>query len=134
MKENSEKKIIEAYESYKANEAKYVTYGNIAHMHRLFKRYCYIIHALERNNIKNINEKRILGVGCGNGSLLRFFSECRGSYKGLYGVDLRPDIINQGKKIYPLLDISSNNAEDIIYKKHYFDIVCLQTVFSLKND
>lgn len=122
--------IINAYESYKVNQPRYCTYGNLAHMYRLFEKYIAIIRMLEKHNFADIKKKKIIDIGCGNGSLIRFFSDCRCSHEGLYGIDLREDIIMQGKNINPSIDISTSNAEELSFSESSFDIVCLQTVFS----
>lgn len=62
--------IINAYESYKVNQPRYCTYGNLAHMYRLFEKYIAIIRMLEKHNFADIKKKKIIDIGCGNGSLI----------------------------------------------------------------
>ena len=69
----------------------------------------------------DFNQKAVLDIGCGFGELGNFLTK---RYKGVSytGMDIVPEFIKEGKKLYPKLDlVLGNYLTDRVYKK--YDIV-----------
>lgn len=72
--------------------------------------------------VKNqcINRKKILDVGCGEGSRLEILTS---KYNEKYGIDLSKDAIKLAKKNYPRSNFRVANAEKIPFSDGMFDLV-----------
>jgi len=78
-----------------------------------------------------LEDLRVLDVGCGSGSLVRFLSSLGGNPSLLYGVDLIPERLIAAQRIGPkALNYSVCNAQFLPFENASFDLSCLFTVFS----
>ena len=83
------------------------------------------------NNLKiDLNQAKILDVGCGYGRQLRFFMELGALPENLFGVDLMAYRIERAKLLAPNISYESGNAESLSYKDEMFDIITQFVVFS----
>jgi ubiquinone/menaquinone biosynthesis C-methylase UbiE len=74
---------------------------------------------------------RVLDVGCGSGSLLRFFVSLGSDPSLMYGVDLIPTRLNAAGRQGPhAIHYSACNAQYLPFEDASFDLACLFTVFS----
>ena len=98
----------------------------------------YYRHAQEKAIISMLNELaldvqelRVLDVGCGSGSLLRFLASIGSHPPLLHGVDLIPERIMAAQGFGPRgTNYSVCNAQYLPYPDSAFDLTCLFTVFS----
>ena len=89
-----------------------------------------IIQALKSNGMIYLADKKILDVGCGTGDILRQFINYGAKPEHLHGIDLIPERIKIAKKLSPNIDFHYGNAENLPFKKQYFDIVLQFTMFT----
>ena len=64
--------------------------------------------------------KRVLDVGCGEGSRMATLST---NFNECYGVDLNKTAVNLAKKIYPHLKFTMGNVENLEFEDESFDLV-----------
>ena len=89
-----------------------------------------IIDLLRRNNFEELEDKKILDIGCGNGGWLRDFVQWGAHSENLYGIDLLKDRIEEAKKINPNFNFLCANAEKLDFDDKSFDIVIVATCFT----
>jgi SAM-dependent methyltransferase len=73
---------------------------------------------------------RILDVGCGYGSLLRWFHERDVPSEHLFGIDLLPNRIRIARETYPAFTFVQGSADQLPFPDRSFDLVLVFTVFS----
>lgn len=75
-----------------------------------------------------------LDIGCATGLTVKIVNDY-GGYG--FGIDLDPDLVKWGKKIFKLKTLYVNNIENIDFKENYFDIIfmnhTIEHIFDLKN-
>lgn len=89
-----------------------------------------IIHALKRYGITNLDDKKVLDVGCGSGGELRNLIRYGVKPENLFGIDLLTDRIEMAKRISPNIGFSCSSAKNIPFENDFFDIVMQFTVFT----
>ncbi|MDR6756411.1 ubiquinone/menaquinone biosynthesis C-methylase UbiE [Mycoplana sp. BE70] len=75
-------------------------------------------------------ECRVLDVGCGYGSQLRWFNERGVPPENLFGVDLLSAHIESARRRYPAFNLMQANAERLSFPNDSFDIIVAFTIFS----
>lgn len=78
-----------------------------------------------------IEHVRVLDIGCGSGSLLRFLGSLGSDPSHLHGVDLIPARLSAARRQGPVaINYCVGNAQYLPYENASFDLTCLYTVFS----
>jgi ubiquinone/menaquinone biosynthesis C-methylase UbiE len=78
-----------------------------------------------------LGNSKVLDVGCGSGSILRFFSSIGGNPACMYGVDLIPERLFVAQRIGPIsLNYAVCNAQFLPFQDASFDISCMFTVLA----
>jgi ubiquinone/menaquinone biosynthesis C-methylase UbiE len=75
----------------------------------------------------DLENKKTLDVGCGNGSWLRNFVQWGARPDNCYGIDLLEDRISEARQISPNMHFALANAEKLDFPDGRFDIVLLAT-------
>jgi len=103
---------------------------------RLFAERDAALAAILRDQFKRpLSELRVLDVGCGYGTLLRWFQDQGADPAALVGVDLLAHRVKAARERYPELTFIEANAEQLPVPDSYFDLVLAFTVFSsILND
>jgi ubiquinone/menaquinone biosynthesis C-methylase UbiE len=94
------------------------------------KRQHLLTSLLEAHGFFPLAGRRILDVGCGNGTVLASFKDLGASAENLYGVDLLPEEVAMAREAFPDTHFQVGNAENLVFQSNYFDLVLLYTVFS----
>ena len=89
-----------------------------------------VLEALVKHGVTNLEGKRILDVGCGEGGELRNFIRYGARPENISGVDLLLDRIETAKKISPNIDFHCGDASRLPYENETFDIVIQFTMFT----
>jgi len=75
-------------------------------------------------NVKNIENKNLLDIGCGTGNNLKFFAE---NSFNCYGLDISPTAVDICKKFINKNNLNSNvivgESHKLPYENEYFDVV-----------
>ena len=124
-------RIKKAYEKRdKAGKSKLYSFLNKATLFTYHQREKLILKILASQRIKNLPDKKILDVGCGNGGVLRDFIKYRALPENLYGIDLLLDRIEMAKKLSPHINFYLGSATELPFEDNFFDIVMQFTVFT----
>ena len=89
-----------------------------------------IIDTLSKSGFENLEERKILDVGCGTGGVLRDFVKYGAKPENCYGIDLLPDRIDAARSSSPNISFSCGNAETLPYESRCFDIIICFTLFT----
>ena len=127
---NELENIRKRYEKRKSLDSRLYSYFNDANLFIIQSRERKILELIKKYFGDNLNDKKILDVGCGTGGVLRDFIKYGVKPENLYGVDLLEDRIEQAKYLSPNINFSVGNAENLPYPNDYFDIVMQFTMFT----
>ena len=98
-----------------------------------------IQHEIERNLLSSLSglrfapllDKRILEVGCGNGSWIRAFISWGAQPEHIVGIDLLEERIDEARRLLPkAVTLTSGSASTLKFPDHTFDLVLQFTLFS----
>jgi ubiquinone/menaquinone biosynthesis C-methylase UbiE len=90
-----------------------------------------VLNLLKLHGFANLEEKRILEVGCGAGFWLREFIKWGANPANLTGIDLLPDRIAHAKQVCPeSITLICGDAAKLDFPEASFDLVVLSTVFT----
>jgi ubiquinone/menaquinone biosynthesis C-methylase UbiE len=90
----------------------------------------HLLSLLKRHKFTDLREKRLLDVGCGNGSHLRRFVEYGVIPSNAFGIDLMAHRIEQAQRINPSIHWKVGSAHQLPYTDASFDLVVCNVVFS----
>ncbi len=129
--QNNDKEIKRILQAYADRDSlglsnQYV-YTNPAFLFHMQERERAIIKILKQNKI-NINNKKILEIGCGSGHILNRFLEF--GVQEAHGIELQTQRVNQAHHLYPRTQIISGNAGQLPYEDNSFDLVMQFMCFS----
>ena len=117
-------------------KSKVYSYFNTANLYFIQRRERALLRLLRRFGFEDLDDRKILDVGCGVGGLLRRFVDYGAKPSNLYGVDILPDRISLAEELSPHLNFCLGNAAQLPFDAGLFDIVMQFTVFTsiLDND
>lgn len=72
---------------------------------------------------------KVLDVGCGNGASLAQFLAFEFTPSCLYGIDVIPERVQEGKERYPNLNLICGDASQMDYESNSFNIVMESMIF-----
>jgi len=111
------------------SEFKY-SYFNDGHLFMLQERERQLIRLIKKYGMIPLKGKKILDVGCGDGSLLRCFIQYGAEPRCLYGVDILEKRIKKARELSPNINLFQCNAEALDFPDESFDIIIQSTVFT----
>ena len=89
------------------------------------------IGLLRKYGCAQLDQKRILEVGCGSGFWLRQFVQWGARPHNMFGVDLLPESIARGRELCPNgINLQCEDANSLSFERDFFDVVMQFTVFS----
>lgn len=88
-----------------------------------------VIKTLQRATGLSRENSRILDVGCGSGGSLARFIHLGFNPKILYGIDLIPQRIEEGKVKHPNINLICDDATSMKLQSSHFDLVLASTMF-----
>ena len=88
---------------------------------------------LKKNGI-NLENNKILDVGCAGGDTVKILIELGAKEKNITGIDLRQDRLDAAKKIYPKANFLKMDAGNLKFSGGKFDFINIFTLFSSVND
>ena len=90
-----------------------------------------ILQRLTSHDIRSLEAKKILEIGCGSGHWLREFIKWGANPENLTGVDLLTERIATARRLtVPSVTLLCENAAELNFADSYFDIVFQFTVFT----
>jgi len=107
------------------------TWSNASFVFRVHERERLLLKLLTRYGFMPLLGRRILEVGCGNGSWLREFIQWGALPEHLCGVDLLPDRIAEARRRLPQgVNVQCGSAADLQFAANTFDVALQATVFT----
>ena len=104
---------------------------NRAYLFMAQERERHFLRLLMEYGFNQLELKKILEIGCGNGDVLRDFIKWGARPENLLGVDLLADRVAEAIKLCPEgVKIRQGNAARLEYKNETFDLVHQSTVFT----
>jgi ubiquinone/menaquinone biosynthesis C-methylase UbiE len=89
------------------------------------------LELLARYGFAQLQNKKILEIGCGNGDWLRDFIKWGAPPEKLFGVDLIADRVAEAMRLCPhAVEIRQGNAAQLPFSDEIFDLVFQSTVFT----
>jgi len=102
--------------------------GHLFHIQELERD---ILAALSARDFTQLQDKKILEIGCGQGLWIREFIQWGAQPEHMTGIDVIPERVSQGKCLCPQgVQISCGNAAKLSFDSASFDLVLQFTVFS----
>lgn len=101
-------------------------YGRYAYNDRLTM----LVHALRQSGVESLNGKKILDVGCGGGTLLRYLFDFGAKPKNCFGIELLEQSLRSAKEFSPNTSFFVANAAQIPFPDETFDMVFQSLVFT----
>jgi ubiquinone/menaquinone biosynthesis C-methylase UbiE len=89
-----------------------------------------LLQVLRGLGLDPLDDKTVLDVGCGAGSLLRDFLDWEARPEHLHGIDLLEERVREAKALGPHLRIFQGDAEHLPFRDRSFDVVLQSTVFT----
>jgi SAM-dependent methyltransferase len=113
-----------------AREKGYFGFEGPAHVARVHERLARTLRLLSRHGFHPLGETRVLDLGCGEGGMLRRFTEWGAAPARLAGIDVRQDAIEQARALSPAIDLRVGTGSELPWPDGSFDLVCQHTVFT----
>jgi ubiquinone/menaquinone biosynthesis C-methylase UbiE len=125
-------RLTDVYRSYRESQAIQAQWDeqNPGNQAILKERRDTVRRVLDSHGFLPLDGRKALEVGCGSGKVLASLLEFGAKTEDLYGVDLLPDRIDDGRKRYPGIHFWCANAEQMDFPDGTFDLIILSTVFS----
>lgn len=102
--------------------------GHLFHIQELERD---ILSALRARDLTQLQDKKILEIGCGQGLWIREFIQWGAQPENMTGIDVIPERVSQGKRLCPQgVRISCGNAAKLSFDSASFDLILQFTVFS----
>jgi ubiquinone/menaquinone biosynthesis C-methylase UbiE len=91
-----------------------------------------IIKMLKEKKIE-INNKKILDVGCASGNKVTMLIQIGFEESNIYGIDIREESVNKALMNFPSSHFSTMDARRLLYPDDEFDFVNISTLYSSIN-
>jgi SAM-dependent methyltransferase len=89
-----------------------------------------LLEMLAGHGLTPLGDKRVLDVGCGNGSVLRDFVRYGARPELLAGIDLLPERVAAAHELSPNLDVREGDGSSLPFDDASFDIALQFTLLS----
>jgi len=134
---NEEEEIKKRYERRKKLPEKTLySYFNKGNLFIVQERGRKMLSLLKKYGYEFLENKKIIDVGCGNGSWLRDFVQWGARPENLSGVDLLEERIKEARQLNPNIGYECANVEKLSFPDNKFDMVvismCLSSIFDKK--
>jgi len=100
----------------------------------VYERTGLLLHAFRKLNVKTLAGLRILDVGCGGGTQLRYFFDFGAQPKNMFGVDVLENVIRGAKYLSPNVGFFVASAAKLPFSDEAFDLVFQSLVFTAVLD
>jgi SAM-dependent methyltransferase len=89
-----------------------------------------VLSLLRRSRLLPLTGRRVLDVGCGDGSVLRDLQRYGSREADLYGIDLLTDRVDRARDLMPRAHIDTGDASSLPFEDEYFDLTLGFTLLS----
>jgi len=125
------RRIREVFEQRKnARVSEWIPHFNLYARYMLYERNGVLIDALRKLKVKTLNGMKILDVGCGGGTLLRYLYDFGAKPKDCFGIDVLEDTLQGAKELGPNVGFFVASAACLPFAGETFDLVFQSLVFT----
>ncbi|MBI2524621.1 MAG: class I SAM-dependent methyltransferase [Candidatus Rokubacteria bacterium] len=93
-----------------------------------------MLRLLRDHGLTDLARLDVLEVGCGSGEVLRRFMTYGCLPERLKGIDIRPDAIEEARRMHPNVDVRCGDAAELPFESEQFDLVVQVLAFSSMLD
>jgi ubiquinone/menaquinone biosynthesis C-methylase UbiE len=125
------RRIREVFEQRKqAHVSEWIPHFNLYARYMLYERNGVLIDALRKLKVKTLGGMKILDVGCGGGTLLRYLYDFGAKPRDCYGIDVLEDTLRGAKELSPNVGFFVASAACLPFADEAFDLVFQSLVFT----
>jgi ubiquinone/menaquinone biosynthesis C-methylase UbiE len=125
------RRIREVFEQRKQlRVSEWIPHFNLYMRYVLYERSGVLIGALRKINVKTLRGMKILDVGCGGGTLLRYLYDFGAKPRNCFGIDVLEDALLGAKELAPNAGFSLASAARLPFADETFDLVFQSLVFT----
>lgn len=106
-----------------AQVSEWIPHLNLYGRYAYYDRTAVLIHALRQLNISSLEGMKILDVGCGGGTLLRYLFDFGAKPRTCFGIDLLEDPVRSARELSPNVGFYLANAARLPFPDESFDLV-----------
>lgn len=114
----------------KVQVSEWIPHFNLYARYLAYERTGVLIHALRQLNVKTLGGMKILDVGCGGGTLLRYLYDFGAKPKDCFGIDVLENTLQGAKELSPNVGFFVANGARLPFADDTFDLVFQSLVFT----
>jgi ubiquinone/menaquinone biosynthesis C-methylase UbiE len=129
--EQEVRRIREVYAARrKSRVSEWIPHFDLYMRYVLYERTAALIHAFRQLNVKTLGGMKVLDVGCGGGTLLRYLFDFGAKPKDCFGIDVLETTLQGARELSPTLGLAVANAARLPFADETFDIGFQSLVFT----
>jgi ubiquinone/menaquinone biosynthesis C-methylase UbiE len=114
----------------KMQVSEWIPHFNLYARYMLYERNGVLIDALRKLKVKTLGDMKILDVGCGGGTLLRYLYDFGAKPRDCFGIDVLEDTLQVAKELSPNVGFFVASAACLPFADETFDLVFQSLVFT----
>ncbi|HET8924063.1 MAG TPA: class I SAM-dependent methyltransferase [Candidatus Acidoferrum sp.] len=125
------RRIREVYAERKEERvSEWIPYINLYGRYVYYERTAMLIQAIRQSHVKTLAGMKMLDVGCGSGTLLRYLFDFGAKPKDCFGIDVLEHTLVGAKELCPNLGFSVASAARLPFADGTFDMVFQSMLFT----
>jgi len=117
-------------ERAKAPGTEWIPYFNLYARYLVYERSGVLLDSFRRLNVKTLAGLKILDVGCGSGTLLRYLFDFGAEPENLFGIDVLENTLQRARYLTPNLSFMVASAARLPFQDASFDLAFQSLVFT----
>lgn len=117
-------------ERAKAPVSEWIPHFNLYARYLVYERSGILLDTFRRLNIKTLSGLKILDVGCGSGTLLRYLFDFGAEPENLFGIDVLGQTLKRAKYLSPNISFAVASAAKLPFPDASFDLAFQSLVFT----
>ena len=121
-------------ERAKAPVSEWIPYFNLYARYLAYERTGILLDSFRRLKVKTLAGLKVLDVGCGSGTLLRYLLDFGSEPEDLFGIDVLEDTLQRARHLMPNLNFTVASAARLPFPDESFDLAFQSLVFTAVLD
>lgn len=110
--------------------SEWIPHFNLYARYLAYERSGVLLDAFRRLNVKTLAGLKILDVGCGSGTLLRYLFDFGAEPENLFGIDVLENTLQHAKHLMPNVSFAVASAARLPFRNESFDLAFQSLVFT----